>query len=109
MSIFGPSVPLAKTAAEEITQDDATRTVVAHLTDPGTTGGTICLPEPEQARGQPISRPSPISSCWVWICTNWQRPSARFSATARLKPVAIIREDLARVMLTHAPERPVWV
>jgi hypothetical protein len=34
-------VPPAKAAAEGITQDDATRTVVAYLTDPGTTGGII--------------------------------------------------------------------
>jgi serine/threonine protein kinase len=104
-------VPLAKAAAEEITQDDATRTVVAHLTDPGTTGGTIAYMRPEQARGQTNLTGQSDQFLLGLVLYELAAACARFSATARLRHVAIIREDPARVILalTHAPERLVWV
>jgi serine/threonine protein kinase len=94
MSIFRPRwVPLAKVAAEEITQDDATRTVVAHLTDPGTTVGTIAYMSAEQALGQ-TNLAAQSDQCSLGLVLYELAAGRRaFQLQRGRNHVAIIRED----------------
>jgi Tol biopolymer transport system component len=85
---------LAKATSEEISQDDATRTVAQALTDPGTTVGTIAYMSPEQARGQTnLTAQSDQFSLGLVLyeLASGKRAFERNSAAETM--TAIIRED----------------
>src|SRR5580704_10297151 len=85
---------LAKAAHREITADDATRTVAVHITDPGTTIGTIAYMSPEQARGEVnLAAQSDQFSLGLVLYELAAREKAFQRGSAAEIMTAIIRED----------------
>jgi eukaryotic-like serine/threonine-protein kinase len=85
---------LAKIAQQELSPEDATQQLTAHITDPGMTMGTIAYMSPEQARGQQnLTAQSDQFSLGLVLYELAARKKAFQRGSAAEIMTAIIRED----------------